>query len=104
MFQLVVTTCPDEPCAQQLAKALVEKRLAACVSIIPNVQSIYHWQGEVQQDVEWQLTCKTLNRVYEELEQTITELHPYDVPEIIATEITAGSPSYLQWINENVKS
>jgi len=99
---LVLCTCPDENTAVQLAQTLVEKRLAACVNINGAIRSVYRWQGEIQQDQEALLMIKTTKNGWAKLEQTLLELHPYDVPEIIAVPISAGSKDYLNWVGENI--
>lgn len=95
---LVITNCPDEDCANAIALALVEEKLAACVNILPRVQSIYRWQGAVDSASEVPLLIKTLAAAYPALEQAIRQRHPYEVPEIIALPITAGLPAYLNWL------
>jgi len=97
-IQLVITNCPDEETANRIALAVVEEKLAACVNILPRVQSIYRWQGAVESAVEVPLLIKTAAAAYPALEAAIRERHPYDVPEIIALPITAGLPAYLNWV------
>lgn len=99
---LVLCTCPDNTVAQTLAQTLVEKRLAACVNISGAVQSIYYWQGKVCQDSEVLMMIKSTIPAWKKLEQTLLELHPYDVPEIIALPVMAGSIDYLNWVGENI--
>ncbi len=99
---LVLCTCPDGNIAQSLAKTLVERKLAACVSIVNAIQSVYCWQGKIHQDTEVLLLIKTTTNGWAALEQALLELHPYDVPEIIAMPIVAGSKDYLSWVGENV--
>lgn len=99
---LVLCTCPDNIVAKNLAQALVERKLAACVNIISAIQSIYRWEEEIHMDNEVLLLIKTTKEAWESLEQTLLELHPYDVPEIIAMPITAGTKDYLSWVGENV--
>ena len=96
--RLVITNCPDEETANRIALAVVEEKLAACVNILPRVQSIYRWQGAVESAVEVPLLIKTTAAAYPALEAAIRERHPYDVPEIIALPITAGLPAYLNWL------
>ena len=98
--RLFLTTCPDEPSAESLARALVERRLAACVNIVPGVRSFYRWEGEIHDDGELLLLIKTAASV-DALRAAIDELHPYDVPELAALEIADGSPAYLRWVAEN---
>ncbi|HXE37535.1 MAG TPA: divalent-cation tolerance protein CutA [Azonexus sp.] len=95
---LVITNCPDEASANAIALAVVEARLAACVNILPRVQSIYRWQGSVESATEIPLLIKTSAANYPALEQAITKLHPYEVPEIIALPIAQGLPAYLNWV------
>ena len=97
-IRLVITNCPDEETANRIALAVVEAKLAACVNILPRVQSIYRWQGAVESAVEVPLLIKTTAAAYPALEAAIRERHPYDVPEIIALPITAGLPAYLNWL------
>ena len=95
---LVITNCPDEAAANAIALAVVEAKLAACVNILPRVQSVYRWQGAVESAVEVPLLIKTTSAAYPALEAAIRERHPYDVPEIIALPITTGLPAYLNWL------
>ena len=95
---LVLTNVPDLECAQLIARTLVEARLAACVNLLPAVQSIYRWQGQIEEATEITLLIKTTSRQVDSLQKAIVKLHPYDVPEIIATPIVAGYAPYLQWI------
>ncbi|WP_265945335.1 divalent-cation tolerance protein CutA [Dechloromonas sp. A34] len=95
---LVITNCPDEASANAIALAVVEARLAACVNILPRVQSVYRWQGAVESATEIPLLIKTTAANYPALEQAIAELHPYEVPEIIALPIAQGLPAYLNWV------
>lgn len=89
--------------AKQLATHLVTEKLAACVNIMPQVTSIYQWQGEIQQDSELQLIIKTTVNNFNALSDAISQLHPYDVPEIIAVDIVNGNQPYLNWISESLK-
>ncbi len=98
----VATTTETKDDAQRIAAALVDRRLAACVQVHGPVASTYRWQGQVATADEWVLVAKSRTDRYKDLEQAIRELHPYDEPEIIATEIVAGSASYLRWIDEQV--
>jgi len=95
-----VTTASQEE-GNAIASTLVAEKLAACVTIAP-IHSVYRWEGQVHSDAEWQLTIKTDLRQFETLEAKIKELHSYEVPEIIALPIVAGSTAYLDWIGENV--
>jgi periplasmic divalent cation tolerance protein len=98
---LVFCTCPDDATAERLALALVERRLAACASRAP-VQSVYRWQGAVEAASEVQLLLKTTRAAYPALERALRELHPYELPEILAVEAAAGLAGYLDWIGASV--
>lgn len=95
---LVLTSLPDLAAAQALARALVTGRLAACVSIGAPVESIYHWQGEIETAREVPLLIKTRAQWYSRVEAAIVAAHPYELPEVIAVPITHGLPRYLDWI------
>jgi periplasmic divalent cation tolerance protein len=100
--QLVVTTAPNLSEARSLAHALVERRLAACVNIIPKIESIYRWEGKVESAVEYLLLIKTTAALFESVRGAIQELHSYEVPECIALRIEDGSLAYLKWLTESV--
>jgi periplasmic divalent cation tolerance protein len=95
---LVISNLPDEDSAKRLAEYLVSNGLAACVNIQAACQSVYRWQGKVEQANEIPVLIKTTAERYPALEAAIRDLHPYEVPEIIALPISAGLPAYLQWI------
>jgi len=95
---LVVTNLPDRESAEKLAALLIERRLAACVNLLPACSSVYRWRGEIQHDEEHPLLIKTAQDRYAELEMLIRANHPYELPEIIAVPIVHGLPGYLQWI------
>ena len=103
MVQLVLTTCPNEAVAKDIAQQLVTEKLAACVNIVPNITSVYYWQGELHCDNEVQLLIKTVNTKFDTLNTRINELHPYDVVEVIALNIQQGDKHYLNWITELLK-
>ncbi len=96
---LILCTTASEEEAARIARHLVEKRLAACVSLFANQRSIYRWEGEVCEAREWQLVIKAKSTHYMEIEKEIKSLHSYDVPEIIALPIESGLPDYLSWID-----
>jgi periplasmic divalent cation tolerance protein len=100
--RIVLTTAGSIEEAQQIAAALVEQRLAACVNIIPGVESVFRWQGKIDRTREWLLMIKTKAEAFERVRNAIQKLHSYDVPEIISLEIDDGSASYLEWIDESV--
>ena len=95
---LVMTTLPDCTAATAVARALVERRLAACVSIQAPCVSIYRWQGAVAQATEVSLLIKTTRARYPALQAALREMHPYELPEIVALEAADGLPAYLDWI------
>jgi periplasmic divalent cation tolerance protein len=99
--QLVFCTCPDRESAQLIAEQLVGQKLAACVNILPGVISVYRWQGNIEESDEHMLVIKTVSDAFEELANTINELHPYELPEVIGVPIESGSLDYLNWISEN---
>lgn len=98
---VVFCTCPDQASAERIAATVVEERLAACVNMLPGLTSIYRWREQIQRDTELLLLLKTQGTVYPLLEARIRELHPYDVPEIIALPVRMGSSAYLDWIAAN---
>lgn len=102
-FLLVICTCPDDGSATAVSTALVEERLAACVNRIAGVRSRYRWQEHVETDDEVLLLIKTRAARYQEVETTIHRLHPHETPEVIAIELRAGAPAYLDWIRDSVK-
>ena len=99
----VITTTERKEDAEAIARRLVEERLAACVQIIGPITSTYRWKGKIETSQEWQCWAKSRRDRYEQIERAITRLHPYDVPEILAVPITAGSRSYLAWLDEEVE-
>jgi periplasmic divalent cation tolerance protein len=100
---VVMTNVPDAACADKIARAVVEARLAACVNCLPGVKSVYRWEGAVEEAVEITLMMKTTASRYTELQESIQSHHPYKVPEIIAFPVTAGSEPYLTWVIEETK-
>jgi periplasmic divalent cation tolerance protein len=100
---LVLTNLADMASARLLARALVEQRLAACVTMLPAVQSVYRWNDVIEEAAEVTLLIKTTTARYEALEQAIRALHPYALPEVIAVPVTAGSPAYLGWIVQETR-
>lgn len=100
-YGVILVTASGRSQAEMIARSLVAAKFAACVTLLP-VQSIYTWQNEVHQDEEWQLIIKSTLDRFAEIEAKIRELHSYEVPEIIALPIVAGSPAYLHWIAQQV--
>ena len=97
-YILVHTTLPDEDAARALARTLVERKLAACVTVGAPVQSLYHWQGAVENAREVPLTAKTRADRYADVAAAIAAGHPYELPEIVAVPIQHGLPDYLAWV------
>ncbi|WP_206171745.1 divalent-cation tolerance protein CutA [Thiorhodococcus mannitoliphagus] len=94
----MLCTCPNRETAIALARALVAEHLAACVSLLPGVTSVYRWEGRVEEDDELLLLIKTTAERTNDLTERLRQLHPYDVPEIIAVPITEGLEEYLSWV------
>ena len=95
---LCLSTCPDAAAAGRIARALVDERLAACVNILPGLRSVYRWQGTVETGDEVMLLAKTVPGRLDALTARIAELHPYELPEVVAVETSGGLPAYLDWI------
>lgn len=101
--RLVLTTFPDMPTARRIGCLLVEEGLAACINLLPGVESIYRWQGKVEEAAEILGVIKTTTDGYQGLEQRLAALHPYEVPEIVALEPAAVSARYAEWLTSSVK-
>ena len=101
--RLVLTTAGSEEEARKIAHALVDRKLAACVNIVPQIESVYRWQGKVESAREWLLLIKTSAEKFSAVRDALCELHSYDLPECIAIAIEDGSPDYLQWIADSVR-
>lgn len=99
-LRVVFATAPDDTAARRIARALVEERLAACVNLVPGVRSIYRWEGAVQEEGEVWLVMKTHAERVDELVARVRALHSYEVPEVIALPVVAGSEPYLRWVRE----
>jgi periplasmic divalent cation tolerance protein len=95
---VVLVTAPTPERAAEIARALVEERLAACGNVVPGIRSIYRWEGKVQEDAEALLVLKTTRARFDALRDRVLALHPYEVPEVIALPVEAGSARYLAWI------
>jgi periplasmic divalent cation tolerance protein len=100
---LVLTQLPDSTSAQALARALVEARLAACVSVGATVGSLYHWRGQIEMAQEVPVIIKTCGDAYAAVEEAIRNRHPYELPEIIAVPVIDGLPQYLDWIDRETR-
>ncbi|HLJ35943.1 MAG TPA: divalent-cation tolerance protein CutA [Ktedonobacteraceae bacterium] len=100
----VHTTIDSQEGAQKIANAIVSAHLAACVQISGPIISTYWWQEKMEQAEEWICTAKTRRELYNELEQAIRAIHPYDVPEILAVDVTAGNADYLNWVSQKTSA
>jgi periplasmic divalent cation tolerance protein len=100
--RLVLTTCGSSEEARRIAHELVERRLAACVNIIPQIESIYRWKDEIESATEYLLVIKTTLAAFEHLRDALHELHSYELPECAQIAIEDGSAEYLNWIAESV--
>ena len=98
---VVLITAPTAEKAAEMAHAIVSEKLAACVNIVPNVRSIYRWEGEVQDESEVLMVVKTTADRFESLKERVRALHPYSVPEVIRLDIAAGHAPYLDWVRES---
>lgn len=96
---VALCTCPSEDIAARIAETLVADGLAACVNQLPGVQSVYLWQGEIAKDAEVLLLIKTTESRFDAMTARIRELHPYELPEIIALPVTRGLTEYLEWVS-----
>ncbi len=103
-FQIILCTAPNPETATQIAKILVREHLAACCNIVPGLRSIYSWKGQICEEEEVLLIIKTHTAVYQTVEKRIQEIHPYDVPEILAIAVQDGQADYLTWVGDYVKS
>jgi periplasmic divalent cation tolerance protein len=101
-FAAVLVTAPDLKTARVLARAILQPRLAACVNIVPRIESHYWWQGRLEHGGEVLLVIKTARRRLAALEKVILAKHPYDTPEIVALPIHAGTPRYLDWLAASI--
>ena len=103
-YVLVLTTLPpDARDSAEFARLLVEERLAACVNILPPMESVYRWEGRVERESERQILIKTTRERLADLWERVRELHPYEVPEFVVVPILDGNEAYLRWIGESTK-
>ena len=100
---VVLTTCAEESDAERMARALVDARLAACVNVVPGVRSFYHWKGETESSEEFLLIVKTSRDLFGALRAEMEKLHPYELPELLALPVVAGSEDYLGWLHSNLR-
>lgn len=99
---IVYVTTPNDESAKKIAKGIIDKKLAACVNILPNILSIYEWDGKVNEDSEVLLMIKTTTSYVDQLSKFVRENHPYSVAEVISVKIDNGNPPYLDWVTKSV--
>lgn len=99
-IQIVFTNCPNIEVAETIARRLIEARLAACVNVLASCKSFYEWQGQRCEENEVPLLIKTTADCYPAIEALVRELHPYELPELLAVDIASGLPAYLAWVTE----
>ena len=102
-FIVVLVTCSSMEEAEKIGNSLVEKKLAACVNVVPEIKSIFYWKGKISRENEILLIAKSRMELFDSIQSEIKELHSYEVPEIIALPISAGSEKYLDWIREETQ-
>lgn len=95
---ICLSTCPDRESAEHIARSLVDARLAACVNSVPGLLSTYRWQGKIERDDEWLLIIKTTTERLDALRARLLELHPYELPELVAVKAADGLAAYLDWV------
>ncbi len=100
---LILCTINNIDKAKEISKTLLEEKLVACVNIIPNLTSLYRWDGKICEDSEYLMILKSRSDLFAEVKDKITELHPYEVPEIISVDIKDGNNAYLDWLNGELK-
>jgi periplasmic divalent cation tolerance protein len=100
--RIVLSTAGSEEEALKIARFLVERQLAACVNIVPHIESVYRWQSKVESSREWLLLIKTTAQKFDDVRDAIRELHSYDLPECIVIAVEDGSSEYLAWIGDSV--
>jgi periplasmic divalent cation tolerance protein len=99
---VVFSACDSEEQAGQIARALVDQHLAACVNIVPGARSIYRWKGQVEDTAEWLLIIKSRRGLMDQLRLTIGSIHSYEVPELLAVPVVDGSETYLAWVDREL--
>ncbi len=101
-YCVIYCTCPNEETANKITDELLNKKLVACVNTLSNIASKYWWKGNIETDKEILLIMKTRKSLFLKVKESISRLHPYETPEIIALPIVEGNPAYLNWINDSV--
>jgi periplasmic divalent cation tolerance protein len=100
-YCIIYVTTPDEETAENIARALVEEKLAACANIVPRVRSIFRWKDNIEDENEVLMILKTRAELFDRAEKRVGTMHPYEVPEIVAVPLTRGSKPYLDWLSES---
>ena len=100
---VVLTTCDSAEQARRIARRLVEQRVAACVSVVPGLRSLYRWQGEITEEREQLLLIKSRRELFEALRAELEKIHPYEVPEVLALPVVEGAEAYLNWMEEQLR-
>ena len=100
---LIFSTCPSAEEAEKVARGLVEKQLAACVTLIPGARSIYRWKGAVEETSEFVLIVKSRRDLFARLMEELAGMHSYEVPEILALPVVEGAPAYIDWIDKELE-
>ncbi|MBI2683135.1 MAG: divalent-cation tolerance protein CutA [Acidobacteriales bacterium] len=101
--RIVLTTAGSQKEARKIARALIERRLAACVNIVPGVESVYRWKSKVERAREWLLVVKTTKARAGDVERTIKAIHSYEMPEVVVIGVESGSRAYLDWVGESIE-
>ena len=101
---VVLTTCANEEEAGKLARLLVDRRLAGCVSVVPRLRSFYRWKGAVESAEECLLLVKSSRALFDSLRAAIEQMHSYEVPEVLALHVVEGAANYLNWLQSNLRS
>lgn len=102
-YQVVLVTAPDAEVGRKVAQKVLEEKLVACVNIVPQIESMYWWEGKIDSSNEVLLVMKTLTAHIKDLETAVIAAHPYDTPEFVVLPITAGSQKYLSWITDSTR-
>jgi len=100
---VVLSTCSSEAEAERLARMLVERRLAACVNVVPGVRSFYRWQGAIESAAEWLLVVKSSRDLFAALASALEQAHSYEVPEVLALPVVEGAAKYLNWLASSLE-
>jgi periplasmic divalent cation tolerance protein len=100
---VILSTCGSESEAEELARTLVDQRLAACVNVLPRVRSYYHWKGAVEASDECLLVIKSSRELFDPLRAALEKAHSYEVPEALAIPVVEGAPNYLNWMEESLR-